>query len=350
MGEREGYASPNHKQMTPPPRKLPPGAPVGLTTTIPVEVVLAAGLTPVDLNNIFIARPDALALVGAAEAAGLPRTICAWVKGIYAALQSRPDLRSVIVACQGDCSYTQALGEILTAEGKDVIHFKFPYPRDREGLHREIRALMARLGVRRADLEAVRARLQPLRRRLALLDRLTWETGQVRGAENFQYLIAASDFESDLPAFERKVAAFLQEAQARPRRNSRVRLGFAGIPPIFSDLWEYLEKLEAAVVFHEFPRQFSMPYPEADLTDQYLRYTYPYDISGRLADLEEAVAVRRLDGLVHYTQSFCFRQMFDQAIRERLQIPVLTIEGDRPTPLDARTRMRLEAFVDVLRP
>jgi benzoyl-CoA reductase/2-hydroxyglutaryl-CoA dehydratase subunit BcrC/BadD/HgdB len=331
-------------------KPLPPGARVGLTTTIPVEVVLAAGLIPVDLNNIFIAAPDALALVSAAEAAGFPRTICAWVKGIYSALRSRPDLDAVIVACQGDCSYTQALGEILAAENRDIIHFKFPYPRDREGLRREIQDLMAQLGVDEAAVRGMQARLQPLRRQLARLDRLTWETGQVRGAENFQYLIAASDFQSDLLAFEQRVAAFLQEAQRRPGANSGVRLGFAGIPPIFSDLWEYLEDLGAQVVFHEFPRQFSMPYPEADLADQYLRYTYPYDISGRLADLEEAAASRRLDGLVHYTQSFCFRQMFDQAIRERLNIPVLTIEGDRPTHLDARTRMRLEAFVDVLRP
>ena len=71
---------------------------------------------------------------------------------------------------------------------------------------------------------------------------------------------------------------------------------------------------------------------------------------GRLADLRKAVATRRLDGLVHYTQSFCFRQMFDQILRDQLPVPILTIEGDRPTPLDSRTRMRLEAFVDVLRP
>ncbi len=199
-------------------------------------------------------------------------------------------------------------------------------------------------------MSRVQARLQPLRRQLARLDRLTWETGQVRGSENFHYLIASSDFESDLDAYEQKVGAFLKEVQGRPPGNSRVRLGFAGIPPIFPDLWEYLEDLGAAVVFHEFPRQFSMPYPDLDLVDQYLRYTYPYDIFGRLADLEEAIATRRLDGLVHYTQSFCFRQMFDLPIRERLNIPVLTIEGDRPTPLDSRTRMRLEAFVDVLRP
>jgi benzoyl-CoA reductase/2-hydroxyglutaryl-CoA dehydratase subunit BcrC/BadD/HgdB len=122
-----------------------------------------------------------------------------------------------------------------------------------------------------------------------------------------------------------------------------------GIPPIFTDLWDYLEELGVGIVFNEMPRQFSMPCFGLDLVEQYHRYTYPYDIAGRLADLAEAAATRRLDGLIHYTQSFCFRQMFDQTLRERLGVPILTIEGDRPTPLDSRTRMRLEAFVDVLR-
>ena len=330
---------------------LAPGVRVGLTTTIPVEVVLAADLIPVDLNNLFIADPLALARVSQAEAAGFPRTLCAWIKGIYAALLAHPEIQAVIAACQGDCSNTQALGEILAAEGIEVIHFKYPYPRDREQLAREISALAARLG---ADPEAVTrmpARLIPLRRQLRRLDRLTWETGQVSGQENFQWLISSSDFASDLAAYEQRLTAFLQEAEQRPvAANGRVRLGFAGIPPIFTDLWPYLEELGAAVVFHEFPRQFSMPYASPDLVEQYLRYTYPYDIGGRLADLKEAVATRRLDGLVHYTQSFCFRQMFDQFLRDHLDVPLLTIEGDRPTLLDSRTRMRLEAFVDVLRP
>jgi benzoyl-CoA reductase/2-hydroxyglutaryl-CoA dehydratase subunit BcrC/BadD/HgdB len=334
----------------PPFRPFPPGARVGLTTTIPVEVVLAADLTPVDLNNLFIAAPEALAQVSQAEAAGFPRTLCAWIKGIYAALGSHPEIRAVIAACQGDCSNTQALGEILEAEGLEVIHFKFPYPRDREQLAREIAALMVRLGANPEAVARVQARLTPLRRQLRRLDRLTWETGQVSGRENFSWLISSSDFASDLDAFEQRLAAFLVEAEQRPAGNGRIRLGFAGIPPIFSDLWDYLEELDAAVVFHEFPRQFSMPYEGADLVDQYLRYTYPYDIRGRLADLKEAIATRCLDGLVHYTQSFCFRQMFDQVLRDRLDVPILTIEGDRPTPLDSRTRMRLEAFVDVLRP
>jgi len=331
-------------------RPFPPGAKVGLTTTIPVEVVLAAGLVPVDLNNLFITGPSPLAGVAAAEAAGFPRTICAWVKGIYAVLAQHPDISAVIVACQGDCSYTQALGEILVAQGVDVIHFQFPYPRSRTLLGQEIRAFMARLGASPAGVRRVQAQLQPLRQNLRRLDRLTYETLQVRGRENFQWLIAASDFEGDVAAYSQKLRDFLAQAERRPPFPARVRLGFTGIPPIFSDLWDYLEELGAAVVFHEIPRQFSMPHADLDLVGQYLNYTYPYDVFGRLADLKEAVATRRLDGLVHYTQSFCFRQMFDQLLRERLQVPILTIEGDRPTPLDSRTRLRLEAFVDVLRP
>jgi len=331
-------------------KPFPPGAKIGLTTTIPVEVVLAAGLTPVDLNNLFIADPAALAQVTQAEAAGFPRTLCAWIKGIYAALQAHPEIAAVIAACQGDCSNTQALGEILEAQSVRVIHFKFPYPRNREQLSREIQELMTRLGAAPDDVAQVQQRLAPVRQQLRRLDRLTWETGQVTGRENFLWLISSSDFASDLDAYESDLAAFLKEAQQRPPANGRVRLGFAGIPPIFTDLWDFLADLGAAVVFHEFPRQFSMPYETGDLVEQYLRYTYPYDIWGRLHDLQEAVAARRLDGLVHYTQSFCFRQMFDQTIRDNLNVPILTIEGDRPTPLDSRTRMRLEAFVDVLRP
>lgn len=334
----------------PPSKPYPPGTKIGLTTTIPVEAVLAAGLAPVDLNNLFISSPEALSRVSAAEAAGFPRTVCAWVKGIYATLQDHPEIEAVIVACQGDCSYTQALGEILEAQNRQVVHFKFPYPQERGQMQRELENLLTRLGTTAQDAARVQEQLEPLRRDLRRLDRLTWETGQVRGEENFSYLISSSDFESDPEAYSRKVAEFLEQAEKRPLRSFPVRLGLVGIPPIFTDLWDYLEELGAGVVFNEMPRQFSIPYPGLDLAEQYLRYTYPYDIFARLADLQKAVRERRLDGLVHYTQSFCFRQMFDQIIRDRLAVPVLTIEGDRPTRLDSRTRMRLEAFVDVLRP
>ena len=52
---------------------------IGITTTIPVEAVFAAGDTPVDLNNVFIGCDDPGSLVDCAEVAGYPANICAWV-------------------------------------------------------------------------------------------------------------------------------------------------------------------------------------------------------------------------------------------------------------------------------
>ena len=56
---------------------------IGMTTTVPVEIILAAGHVPVDLNNIFITGADPVRRVDAAEDAGYPRTICGWIKGLY---------------------------------------------------------------------------------------------------------------------------------------------------------------------------------------------------------------------------------------------------------------------------
>ncbi|HEC79751.1 MAG TPA: 2-hydroxyacyl-CoA dehydratase, partial [Firmicutes bacterium] len=44
------------------------GSKVGITTTLPVEVIFSAGMVPVDLNNMFIGREDAYQMVEGAEA------------------------------------------------------------------------------------------------------------------------------------------------------------------------------------------------------------------------------------------------------------------------------------------
>ena len=85
------------------------------------------------------------------------------------------------------------------------------------------------------------------------------------------------------------------------------------------------------------------------LLDQYLRYTYPYDIFARIDDIQGEIHKRKLDGLIHYVQSFCFRQIEDSLFKKIVQLPILTIEGDQPSPLDSRNRMKIEVFVEMLR-
>jgi benzoyl-CoA reductase/2-hydroxyglutaryl-CoA dehydratase subunit BcrC/BadD/HgdB len=320
---------------------------IGITATVPVEVLLAAGAAPMDLNNVFITSADPAALVAEAEQRGFPINCCAWIKGLYATVR-RLGLRRVIGVAQGDCSNTHALMDVLAAEGVEVIDFNYPYPRDAAALAGAIDALAHRLGTTRAAAERVRRDLAPLRQTLAEVDRLSHEEGRVSGQENHLWLIGSSDFNGDPAAYARAAAAFLAEARARPPAAARHRLGYIGIPPIGSGLYGFFEGLGARIVFNEFQRQFSMPPGAADLVEQYLAYTYPYDLAGRMADIRRAVAERRLNGLVHYVQSFCFRHIQDRLLREALGAPMLTLEFDRPTPLESRSRTRIEAFVEML--
>jgi benzoyl-CoA reductase/2-hydroxyglutaryl-CoA dehydratase subunit BcrC/BadD/HgdB len=320
---------------------------VSLTATVPVEVLLAAGRTPLDLNNVFITAPDPASLVAEAEHRGFPMNSCAWIKGIYATAR-RLGVRQVIGVAQGDCSNTHALMEVFASEGIDVVNFNYPFPRDAPALAAALDALAARLGTTREAAERERLRLAPLRAALAEIDRLAWQEGRVSGEENHLWLIGSSDFGGDPEEYGRAAEAFLAEARARPPARERHRLGYIGIPPICGGLYGFLESLGARVVYNEFQRQFSMPGRPRDLVEQYLAYTYPYEVHGRVEDIRRAVRDRRLDGLVHYVQSFCFRHIQDRLLREALKMPILTLEFDRPGPLDGQSRTRLEAFIEML--
>jgi benzoyl-CoA reductase/2-hydroxyglutaryl-CoA dehydratase subunit BcrC/BadD/HgdB len=321
---------------------------VGFTTTIPLEVILAAGRRPVDLNNLFITDPDPQGLIEEAEIAGFPRNICGWIKGLYS-VALRHGLREIVAVTEGDCSNTQALMEVLSLHGLTTIPFAYPYDRAPETLAHEIGKLAGRFGVTVDQCEQARRQLLEVRREIHEIDRLTWEENRVTGGENHYYQVCSSDMNGDVADFSREIDRFLAEARQRPSFGHGLRLAYIGVPPIMTDLYAILEELDARVVFNETQRQFSMPFAVDSLVEQYRRYTYPYDIFTRLDDIEQEIARRRVDGVIHYVQSFCFRQIEDMIVRQRLRMPVLTLEGDRPGPLDARSRIRLEGFVEMLR-
>jgi len=326
---------------------LDPYRRAGITTTIPCEVLFAAGLRPVDLNNVFITDPQPLLLIERAEQAGFPSNLCCWIKGIYSAAHKH-GIRRVIGVVQGDCSNTHALMEIWQTEGIEVVEFAFPYNRDRCVLDAEIDRLCRVFGTTRAAAESVRRTLEPIRAKAHEVDRLCWQEGLAGGDESHLWTISCSDFNGDYEQFDREIGAFLEQTRGRRPRRPAIRLGLAGIPPICSDLYGIVREYDAEIVLNEMQRQFSMPYPAGDLCEQYARYLYPYDIFARIDDLAIEIERRLIDGLIHYVQSFCFRQMHDRIIRERLRLPILTLECDRPGPMDGRSRTRIEAFLEMI--
>lgn len=322
---------------------------IGLTTTIPIEVIYAAGATPIDINNIFITDPRPQDLVEQAELAGYPRNICGWIKGIYSTVLREPDIDTIVAVTQGDCSNTHALMETLQVQGIKTIPFAFPYDRDRDLLKLQIEKMMQYFGVTWPQVQDMKVHLDEIRKKVWELDRLTWQGNRVSGFQNHLYQVSCSDFDGDPQAFGEKVDQLLGALPQSREFQEEVRLGYIGVPPIVEDMYEYLEDHGARVVFNEVQRQFTMPFDTPDLVEQYRLYTYPYDVFARLEDINREVEKRNLDGIIHYTQSFCFRQIEDLIVREKLDIPILTLEGDKPGKLDARSRMRLEAFIDMLK-
>ena len=320
---------------------------IGITTTVPSEIVYAAGCIPVDLNNVFIAGRDPGGLVDQAEMAGYPANVCAWIKGIYSTTL-REGIKKIIAVTQGDCSNTQALMETLELEGVEIIPFAFPFDRDRDLLKLQLDKLVERLGT---DWDRVRRAsdgLGAIRKKVHLIDRLTWQENVVSGKENHLFQVSCSDLEGDPGAFEKKVDSFVAGLVNRTPDKKKIRIGYIGVPPIIDGLYDYLEERGARVVYNEVQRQFSMPFDTGDLTEQYRLYSYPYGIFYRLLDITREIARREIDGVIHYAQSFCYRQIEDMIIRKKLSIPVLTLEGDRPNGLDARTRLRIDSFIEML--
>jgi len=324
---------------------------IGITTTVPVEAIFAAGHTPVDLNNLFITHPERAKFIERAEKDGYPVTVCGWVKGIYGAVLSE-GIETIVAVTQGDCSNTQALAETLELTGVTIIPFSYPYGRDKRLLSEQIRVFCKRLGTDLDQAEEMRTSLSGIREKLRRVDDLTWQVGKFSGAENHIALVSSSDMLGDPTQFDAYLDGLLETASEREALNDadrRLRLGFVGVPPINPDIYDFVERNGASVVFNEVQRQFAMLSPAANLIEQYARYTYPYDVFGRIADIEEQIRIRRLDGVIHYAQAFCFRQIEDLILRKRLSLPILSIEGNYPGPLSAQNRLRVEAFIEQLR-
>ncbi|AQS60052.1 2-hydroxyacyl-CoA dehydratase family protein [Desulforamulus ferrireducens] len=322
---------------------------IGMTTTVPMEVIYAAGMIPVDLNNIFITHENPQSLVEEAEIAGYPRNLCAWIKGLYTTTLQNEDIRTIIAVTQGDCSNTHALMETLEMAGVKVIPFAFPFDRDYDLLKLQMEKLIESLGTSWEAVQRTKARLEQVRQRVKELDRLTWQGDRVSGWDNHLFQVSCSDFEGDPEAFASRLDTYLAELPQRNPIKADIRLAYIGVPPIMDDLYDYLEERGARVVFNEVQRQFTMPFAIDDIVEQYRTYSYPYGIFYRLEDITRELERRQVDGVIHYAQSFCYRQIEDLIIRQKLKYPILTLEGDKPNKLDARTRMRLDAFLDILR-
>ena len=319
---------------------------IGISTTVPLEPFLAAGASVQDLNNSFIRSTSPIELVEEAQVRGFPRNICTWIKGLYSASEG---FDGVVGVVRGDCSNTESLLETLKRDGLRVHPFSYPFDRSREALIEEMDKLCRFLGCSIEEAGEEAERLQELRDLAIEVDRMRWRELNVTAEEAHLAQVSASDLDPDPAAWEKSVRDLIDLADRREPQGEGVRLGYIGVPPIIKDIYPRIEDLGGRPVLFEVQRQFTMPSGSGDWIRRYLDYTYPYDIDSRVKDIRERVRERGIQGIVHYVQSFCHRQIDDMIFRKELDVPLLTIEGNLPGPMDERTLIRLEAFLDILK-
>ncbi|TCO72706.1 2-hydroxyacyl-CoA dehydratase family protein [Marinisporobacter balticus] len=323
---------------------------IGLTTTVPVEVLFAAGYHPIDLNNLFITSKDYMKYIDIAERDGFPKSLCAWIKGIYGACIAH-DIKEIVGVMEGDCSNTKALVEVLLLRGIKVYPYSFPHSHKQEDVKEEIDKFMNIFNVNLEEVENIRDRLNKIRYLAKEIDQLTYMDQKAKGFENHLYQVSLSDFGQDIDQYEEEMEKVIEKIRKRKANNKKIRLGYIGVPPMTADIYAFVENFDAHFVYNEVQREFAFPraYEARSIFEQYYDYTYPYDIHFRIKELKKQIAERKLDAIIHYTQAFCYRAVEDIVIKKELDIPVLNVEGDQLNALDARTKLRIEAFLDMIK-
>ena len=322
---------------------------VGIFSTIPVEVLFAAGLVPVDVNNLFVGHQDPAALLRVADAAGVPRNLCAWTRGLYGAAAAA-NLKRLVVVPRGDCTNNVTMARFLAAAGVTVAEFNYPLEEaDKEGhLAHELELFADQFGTRMAEVKRTFEDLRVVRQRLHEIDELNWQARRLPGAEARLLLLEATDMAGNPSLFLRRLERGLRRG-GKLASSTGPTVAVFGVPNIIGGLVETLEDLGAFVALCETERDFAMLPPAATLEQQYLDYAYPYGIDARLARFTRELEVRRVDGLVLYAQAFCHHNLEQARVqRELAGIPTVVIEGDVPAGPTPRDRIRLETFVGLL--
>jgi benzoyl-CoA reductase/2-hydroxyglutaryl-CoA dehydratase subunit BcrC/BadD/HgdB len=323
---------------------------IGITTTVPIEILIAAGYTPVDLNNIFITSKDYFSYIDMAEKDGFPKSMCAWIKAKYGVC-IKHNIEDIVGVVEGDCSNTKSLMEVLSLNNINIHPFSYPNDHKKESLKKEMDKFMDIFNVSIEEVEKVRLKLNKIRKLAKKIDELTYIENKATGFENHLYQVSSSDFNINIDEFEKDLINAIKDIENRKPQQQKIRLGYIGVPPMTGDIYTFVENFDARFVYNEVQREFAFSRYEnnSSIYDQYYDYTYPYDIEFRMDEIKKQIEIRQLDGIIHYTQAFCHKAIDDIIFKQKLNIPILNIEGDKLNALDARTKLRIEAFLDMLK-
>jgi hypothetical protein len=305
---------------------------VGITALVPPELIFACGKKPCDINN-YVPKSS---LQPASK-------LCAWT-AIWRdmILKREISLDSLVVVAGGDCHNALVDGQKVALKGVRTFFLFYPFGDDPGYLEDQLEELSLFLGgiVEPKVFEEVKN----IKKRILELDNMRTQC-KISAEKVFEIMVSASDLEGDLTKFKMHIDKVEKQKQEYTNR-----IALLGVPPIYSDFHNLLKSLGLHVVYDELPYEFARLSGENinELAKNYSTYTFARTLEFRLNFLEKELKKRKVDGVIHYTQFACHHLLEDDVLRERLNYPFLTIQGDLPGYTPKQAILRLEAFSEML--
>ncbi|MDP2767400.1 MAG: 2-hydroxyacyl-CoA dehydratase family protein [Candidatus Methanoperedens sp.] len=308
---------------------------IAITALVPPELIFACGGQPYDVNNVIPASKK------------YPKNkLCAWT-AIWQEMLVKREIKidSLVVVAGGDCHNALVDGQKAAMSGIPTHFFFYPFDGNHKYMESQLNNLCSFLGNIKYP-EKFRE-IKRLKKIGQLIDKKR-TSGKISSAEAFRILISFSDLLGDLNEFRKAL-----DTQLTPHLNAGIgvnTVALIGVPPIYHDFHDVAQSLDLQIVFDELPHEF-VRHTGTDINTvarDYCDYTFARPLDFRIEFLQKELEKRKVDGVIHYTQFACHHMLEDEILRQRLDYPMLTIQGDLPGKTPEQIKLRLEAFREVL--
>ncbi len=310
---------------------------VGITALVPPEIIYGCNKISVDVNNLVpfsTLQPK--------------NKLCAWCaiwrEAIINKEAKEADVDRLVVVAGGDCNNALIDGERVSLSGIPTGYFFYPFDGNFNYMKAQLESLCSFLGG--LQNYSIFQRIQQLKKKAIEIDSMRLN-GEISSSVCFEKLISCSDFQSDLNAFEKKLDEAIQTSEDVDYAN---KIAVVGLPPIYRDFHEVAASFGLHIVYDELPYEFVRISGTTikELARNYSTYTFARNISYRLNSIKRELSKRDIEGVIHYTQYSCHHNLEDDIIRNAINKPILTIQGDMPSKTPEQVKLRMEAFAEML--
>ena len=305
---------------------------IAITALVPPELIFACGGEPFDVNNVIPISKKT------------PRNkLCAWTAIWQEMLVKREQkIDSLIVVAGGDCHNALVDGQKAAMSGIPTHFFFYPFDGDAGYLESQLYKLRDFLG--NIEYPEKFREIKKLKKTGLQIDKKRL-SGKISSTDAFRIMVSFSDLRGDLNDFQKAIA---EVKENYIELNNRVAL--IGVPPIYHDFHEVAQSLDLQIVFDELPHEF-IRHSGINLEEvarDYSDYTFARPLDFRIGFLQKELEKRKVDGIIHYTQFACHHTLEDEVMREKLDYPMLTLQGDMPGKTPEQIKLRLEAFREMI--